>query len=83
MKWALIKCAEKDIGRLLSARSGLSNSIQEPIQMKTRKILFGALVLALLVAGGLWLRNEMQIDSCLDRGGRWDQERQICEGATE
>lgn len=51
--------------------------------MKTRKILFGAFVLALLVAGGLWLRNEMQIDSCLDRGGRWDQERQICEGATE
>jgi len=50
--------------------------------MKIRKILLGALVLALLVAVGLWVQNEVQVDSCLDRGGRWDQERQMCEGAT-
>jgi hypothetical protein len=51
--------------------------------MKTQKILLGAFVLALLVSVGLWLRNEVRIDSCLDRGGRWDQEQQMCEGATE
>jgi len=51
--------------------------------MKTRKILLGASVLALLIAAGVWLRNEVRIDSCLDRGGRWDIERQMCEGATE
>ena len=51
--------------------------------MKTRKFLLGAFVLALLVAVGLWLRNEVRIDSCLDRGGRWDQERQMCDGARE
>jgi hypothetical protein len=49
--------------------------------MQTRKLLFWTFVLALLVAGGLWLRNEAQIDSCLDRGGSWDKERQMCEGA--
>ena len=51
--------------------------------MKTRKRLLGAFMLALMVAVGLWLRDEVRIDSCLDRGGRWDKERQMCEGATE
>jgi len=50
--------------------------------MKTRNILPGAFVLALLVAVGLWLQNEVRIDSCLDRGGRWDEERRMCEEAT-
>lgn len=35
--------------------------------MKTRKILLGTFVLALLVAVALWLQSEMRIDSCLDR----------------
>ena len=68
-----------------SAMSGLSNFPihYRPIQMKTRKLLLGAFLLAFLVAVGLWLRNEVRIDSCLDRSGRWDKERQTCEGATE
>jgi hypothetical protein len=51
--------------------------------MKIGKIILGRFVLALLVAVGLWLRNEVRIDSCLDRGGRWNQDRQMCDGATE
>jgi hypothetical protein len=51
--------------------------------MKTRKLLLAAIVLALLVAVGLWLRNEVRIDSCLDRGGNWDKENLLCEGATQ
>ena len=51
--------------------------------MKTRKILLGVFVVALLVAVELWMQDEVQIDSCLDRGGKWDQERQMCDGATE
>jgi hypothetical protein len=50
--------------------------------MQIRKLLFLAFVLALLIAGGLWLRNEARIDSCLDRGGRWNEERQMCEGVS-
>lgn len=51
--------------------------------MKIRKLLLGVFVLALLVAVGLWLLNEVRIDSCLDRSGRWDKDGQMCEGATE
>jgi hypothetical protein len=49
--------------------------------MQIKKLLFWTFVLALLVAGGLWLRTQVRIDICLDRGGRWNKERQMCEGA--
>jgi len=48
-----------------------------------RKPLVWTLLLAVLVALVFWMRNEVQTDSCLDRGGRWDAERHRCEGATE
>jgi hypothetical protein len=66
-----------------SAKSGLSSSsiLHWPIRMKIRKLLLWSFVLALLLAVSLWLRNEARIDSCLDRGGRWDQEQERCEGA--
>lgn len=51
--------------------------------MKLKKLLLGMLVFSVLVAVGLWLRNEVRIDSCFDRGGRWDKEGQMCEGAIE
>lgn len=43
------------------------------------------LVIALIVATMLavWLRHELRVDSCLDRGGRWNAEASACEGATE
>jgi hypothetical protein len=49
--------------------------------MQIKKLLFWTFVLALLLAGGLWLWTQVRIDSCLDRGGSWDKERQMCEGA--
>jgi hypothetical protein len=43
------------------------------------------LILGLLVSAGLgtWVAHEMRVDSCLDRGGRWNTEGAKCEGATE
>jgi alkylhydroperoxidase/carboxymuconolactone decarboxylase family protein YurZ len=38
-------------------------------------------MIAILATLGLWLQTEMQIDGCLDRGGKWDEHRQQCEGA--
>jgi hypothetical protein len=38
------------------------------------------LALALLVAAGFWVWHWLQIDSCLDRGGRWNYEQSHCEG---
>jgi hypothetical protein len=52
-----------------------------PLKMQIKKRLGWIFVLTLLVTGGLWLWTQVQIDSCLDRGGSWDKERQMCEGA--
>ncbi|WP_166642746.1 hypothetical protein [Methylocaldum gracile] len=47
--------------------------------MSLRKIIILAVVLILLMAGGIWLRKQLQIDSCLDAGGRWNYEEGVCE----
>jgi hypothetical protein len=47
--------------------------------MPLRKILILAVVLILLIAGGIWLRKQLQIDGCLDAGGRWNYEEGGCE----
>ena len=36
------------------------------------------LVLAVLVAAGIWLAREVSIDRCLDGGGAWDYEHAQC-----
>lgn len=52
--------------------------------MMKRPLIAGILLLAVaLVAAGVWFGREVAIDSCLDRGGRWDYERAACEGAAE
>ena len=50
-----------------------------------RPFLVGFLVLlaVVLIAAGMWAKRELSIDSCLDRGGRWNYEVAACEGATE
>lgn len=35
------------------------------------------------VAVGFWLHGWLQIDRCLDAGGRWSEGRGICEGPIE
>ena len=42
-------------------------------------VLAGAL--GLLIALGLWLRGQLEVDRCLDAGGRWKAEAAVCEGA--
>jgi hypothetical protein len=42
-------------------------------------LLLAAGLLVGLVAGGLWLRRQIQIDSCLDAGGRWNYVSDECE----
>jgi hypothetical protein len=45
---------------------------------RTRLVLC-ALSLALLVIFGYFLKGFLEIDSCLDRGGRWNYETGTCE----
>jgi len=51
--------------------------------MRPRRLALFIFVLSALLMLGLWVRNEMKTDRCLDRGGKWDERRQICEGAVE
>jgi hypothetical protein len=30
----------------------------------------------------LWLKNQLNIDFCLDSGGKWIYEKNTCEGST-
>lgn len=42
-----------------------------------------AVLAAVLITAGIWVKRELSIDSCLDRGGRWNDETAACEGALE
>lgn len=46
-------------------------------------IAIGVMVLIVVLIAGRWLQVTLQIDSCLDDGGRWDYEKNHCEGARE
>jgi hypothetical protein len=66
----------------VSALTGYLVAIEEAMK---RLFFVGFLVLlaAVLIAAGLWGKRELSIDSCLDRGGRWNYEVAACEGASE
>ena len=46
---------------------------------KVIAIVFGVLLLTLFYFGTPWLKLQLDIDSCLDRGGRWNYETKVCE----
>jgi hypothetical protein len=47
---------------------------------RSKKSLVLLLVVAVvLLAFGLWFRRFMQVDACLDSGGRWNYDSNICE----
>lgn len=47
--------------------------------MSKKKKIFVALFLLFLIAFGYWFKKYMDIDRCLDSGGRWNYEKGICE----
>lgn len=51
--------------------------------MKQSKVITLILVALALFALAVWVGHELTVDSCLDRGGRWNRELSTCEGATE
>ncbi len=48
---------------------------------KKTVILWIVLLFVLLVSGYLFphIRRFLAVDTCLDRGGRWDYEKNVCE----
>jgi len=51
-------------------------------EKETRKVLLAFLGAGALVAGALCGSRWLQIDRCLDNGGRWNYEVRRCEGTT-
>ena len=46
---------------------------------KITRFVLCVLSLVLLVIFGYWLKGFLKIDSCLDRGGRWNYDTATCE----
>jgi hypothetical protein len=44
---------------------------------KKMTLLVIAIIVAVLVV--FWIRRHLQIDGCLDAGGRWNYEQKACE----
>ena len=73
----------------LLRKSGCSNQGKEmacpriisPMTMK-KSVVFKVAVTLAVAAVSLWLWQELRVDSCLDRGRRWNYEISSCEGAT-
>lgn len=48
--------------------------------MSLRRLALLLAALVLLVLALRCAREQLAIDDCLDGGGRWDYEREVCEG---
>jgi len=49
--------------------------------MNKRRVLKYIVWIVLVIACGFWIRGCVRIDTCLDRGGAWDYENGVCDGA--
>jgi len=49
------------------------------VMSKRTRFVLCALSLILVIIFGYWLKEFLEIDSCLDRGGRWNYETGTCE----
>jgi hypothetical protein len=47
--------------------------------MKKKRIFIVLIVIAVFLVFGAWLKEPLEIDSCLDNGGRWNYEEKNCE----
>ncbi len=48
---------------------------------KSKHVTVFVLILAVVIAGVIWLKRELAIDGCLDSGGRWNYSLSQCEKA--
>jgi hypothetical protein len=50
--------------------------------MNMRTVLRYVLLLLLAAALASWMRGCVRIDTCLDRGGAWNDKLGVCDGAS-
>jgi hypothetical protein len=49
------------------------------LEPRPRQILWAAIV-GVVLALGVWAYRQIQLDRCLDAGGRWNHQSSSCEG---
>lgn len=49
--------------------------------MNTRNWMIGLVVVLLIFVLQPFLRNELKMDACLDRGGRWNEQSNLCDSS--
>lgn len=54
--------------------------VREVLGDTVKRIIMVALACIVFLISGIWLRNELMIDSCHDNGGRWISETGQCDG---
>ena len=47
--------------------------------MKNRKMIVILISIVVLVIAGIWAKGFLNVDSCLDSGGRWNAGTKKCE----
>ena len=53
--------------------------MNEPQKRRWKWLVVSILISAVIVAALVYFRGQLAIDSCLDLGGRWDYERNVCD----
>ena len=65
---------------LQSLRAFSTKGVVGEILTMTKAILLKLLIaVTVIVAVFSWLRHELKVDDCLDRGGRWNKGQMECE----
>ena len=49
------------------------------VKVKTKKTFLLLLAVVSVVAIFMYLKRQVEIDKCLDNGGRWNYEKKVCE----
>ncbi len=51
--------------------------------MKKALLVAALFLMVAFIAAWPWLKTQVAIDTCLDAGGRWNYEQELCEGAAK
>lgn len=46
--------------------------------MKITRAILICITVILAIAAAFWIKEQLDIDRCLDSGGRWDYEQSMC-----
>lgn len=48
------------------------------MRKRTKWVIFFVVTLIALALATLWIRHQLEIDACMDKGGRWDHKGDTC-----